>query len=87
MCHRKRSASASAVAPLMVSMRFTDFSKILVYGGSAKFTDEKFAHEMDYQSAQNVRKGTEEYLGYSILWKAFGLTDIFLISVEKTTSR
>ena len=48
-------------------MRFTDFSKILVYGGSAKFTDEKFAHEMDYQSAQNVRKGIEEYLGYSIL--------------------
>ena len=87
MCHRKRSASASAVAPLIVSMRFTDFSKILVYGGLAKFTNEKFAHEVNYQSARNVRKGAEEYLSYSILWKAFGLTDIFLISVEKTTSR
>ena len=87
MCHRKRSTSASSVAQLMVSMRFTDFSKILVYGGLAKFTKEIFAYEMDYQSARNVRKGAEEYLGYSILWKAFGLTDIFLIPVEKTGSR
>ena len=71
----------------MVSMRFTDFSKILVYGGLVKSTNEKFAHEVDHQSVRNVRKGTEEYLGYSILWKAFGLTDIFLISVEKTSSR